>query len=461
MSPLAFEADMIVSELLPNAITFEAIGTERWYRNHENLERLNIQAHWNVQAQCEEFVTETFLTHSKIEFLIKDLLTIEAWKTKVFPRVTDAASGHSIKSYMILYHEATLVNLLEILFYNKQTVLQAEDTLVDLVDYCHRKMNYLTAWEPKEEPLDATAVNNQSNKDSLLNNYQDLNFSIAINSLSIFRYITDQVAEVPLSVLTRILNFNDMICSCVYLIECAPWLQKEKNIKSGKPQYSSFENGSWKSIAVEDMQKLGKVEAQVWLALYNLLLDNECRRKLVYTDHNKSVILRLRPYVEPILVDQLPVLSHVQRHLDELLIMDVPTSNPEGSSFLIEQVPEVSNEINSQCNVKELSARFKTLIKDENQGTGMNSKELAKSMAAMYDLDSLDALLDDPKCGKCGRPAENRCSKCKCEWYCSRQCQVQAWQKHKSICVMLEESNRLKALDNAMTEKKQPKIQEL
>ncbi|KAI8828820.1 hypothetical protein BJ741DRAFT_625233 [Chytriomyces cf. hyalinus JEL632] len=449
----AFEAEMLVSELASKSVTFEDIGTARWFMNHENLERLNIQSHLNVQAQCEEFVTEVFLTHAKIDFLVRDLLTIEAWKRRVFPKVLGVAAAHSIKSYMILYHEATLLNLLEILFYNKESVLQVSDLLVDVVDYCHRKMTYLNTWDETIEVPSMAHTEQQS----LLKSQGDLEFAIAVSSLSIFRYITDACSDVPLDVLTRILNVNEMICTCVFLIENAPWIQK-----SGlKKKYSRFEAGAWKDVEDEEMQRLGKVEAQVWLALYNLLLDAECRRKLIYTDHNKAVILRLRSYVEPILVDQLPMLAQVQRHLDELLIMDVPTSI-EKKALLIEQVPALSSEIMSKCNVPRLSARFTALIQDETNGAeGMSSMALAKSMAAMYDLDNLDSLLEDPKCGKCGRLAENRCSKCKSEWYCNRQCQVQSWQKHKSICALMEESNAFKENERRSQQRVSTLVQEL
>lgn len=35
-----------------------------------------------------------------------------------------------------------------------------------------------------------------------------------------------------------------------------------------------------------------------------------------------------------------------------------------------------------------------------------------------------EGALEDPKCSKCGALASKRCSRCKNEWYCSRECQV-------------------------------------
>lgn len=43
--------------------------------------------------------------------------------------------------------------------------------------------------------------------------------------------------------------------------------------------------------------QLTKPEAQVWLALYNLLMEPECRRKYEFTTHNKNEVLKLRGHL--------------------------------------------------------------------------------------------------------------------------------------------------------------------
>jgi len=47
--------------------------------------------------------------------------------------------------------------------------------------------------------------------------------------------------------------------------------------------------------------------------------------------------------------------------------------------------------------------------------------------------------MEDPKCASCGDPATQRCSKCKEEWYCSRECQLKRWKDHKKICAMVSD----------------------
>jgi hypothetical protein len=38
------------------------------------------------------------------------------------------------------------------------------------------------------------------------------------------------------------------------------------------------------------------------------------------------------------------------------------------------------------------------------------------------------------QCGLCGNTASDRCAKCSSVVYCSRQCQVDDWPKHKQVC---------------------------
>ena len=63
---------------------------------------------------------DTFVTYEKVGALVYDLLLSETWKQKVFPLVLrDLAKISSIRSYLTLYHEATVSNLLEIILYHR------------------------------------------------------------------------------------------------------------------------------------------------------------------------------------------------------------------------------------------------------------------------------------------------------------------------------------------------------
>lgn len=76
--------------------------------------------------------------------MIYNLLVSEIWKEKVYPIVKSKLdSSATVKPYLSLYHEATIVNLLEVLMFHWDSSECNEDYLVELIDYCYRKLVYL------------------------------------------------------------------------------------------------------------------------------------------------------------------------------------------------------------------------------------------------------------------------------------------------------------------------------
>lgn len=83
---------------------------------------------------------DNFVTLDKMNTLVYDLIVCETWKAKIFPLIKkDIVQTSSIKAYMCLYHEATIVNLLEVMLYHRTAVESSEDALVEVIDYCYRK----------------------------------------------------------------------------------------------------------------------------------------------------------------------------------------------------------------------------------------------------------------------------------------------------------------------------------
>lgn len=41
-------------------------------------------------------------------------------------------------------------------------------------------------------------------------------------------------------------------------------------------------------------------------------------------------------------------------------------------------------------------------------------------------------------CNNCNTPANSKCAKCMYTTYCSRQCQINDWPKHKSVCIEIQ-----------------------
>jgi len=93
----------------------------------------------------DEFIMEGFCTHDKVPSLVNDLLTAEVWMSKIFPLIKeDVAKLSGIKSYLCLYHEASICNLMEVMFYHRTACESNEDALVEVIDYCYRKFVNMT-----------------------------------------------------------------------------------------------------------------------------------------------------------------------------------------------------------------------------------------------------------------------------------------------------------------------------
>jgi hypothetical protein len=88
----------------------------------------------------DEYVMESFVTFDKMKTLIYDLLMTEVWKEELYPLLKKELNEvNSIRSYMAMYHEASVCNLLEVFLYNRTACESADDVLVELIDYAYRK----------------------------------------------------------------------------------------------------------------------------------------------------------------------------------------------------------------------------------------------------------------------------------------------------------------------------------
>uniref|UniRef100_A0A8D2P6U9 Zinc finger MYND domain-containing protein 10 n=1 Tax=Zosterops lateralis melanops TaxID=1220523 RepID=A0A8D2P6U9_ZOSLA len=409
---------------------WRAQGEEGWLRQHEYVEKLNMHGILSASAGQEQLLTELLVTHAKIPVLIGELISVEIWKHKVFPvlcRLEDFKPRSTFPIYVVLHHEASIINLLETVFFFKEICESAEDSILDLIDYCHRKLTLLaariTCGAPAQgaDPVPPQELQKQA---------EMMEFEISLKALSVLRFITDQVDSLPLGALTRMLNTHNLPCLLVELVEHCPWSCWE----AGK--LKKFENGTWHVVPPEDQVKMTKLDGQVWLALLNLLLSPECQRKYHFDGFNKSQLLKLRAFLTDVLIDQLPNLVEMQRFLSYLAVTDPA---PPKKDLIIEQVPVIWDRILKK-NSGKWEAVAKHQVKHAFSPTEEELKLQARRWAQTYSLDMMEALAaDKPRCRVCGAEAAKRCSRCRQEWYCTRACQVQHWQKHKPACNLMAE----------------------
>nr|XP_025961153.1 zinc finger MYND domain-containing protein 10 isoform X2 [Dromaius novaehollandiae] len=443
---LPAEAEALVQAL--QGTELRDTGGQGWLRQHESVEKLNMHAILSAAAGREQLLTELLVSYAKIPVLIGELISVEIWKHKIFPvlcRLEDFKPTSTFPIYVVLHHEASIINLLETVFFYKEICESAGDSILDLIDYCHRKLTLLAARSANgqivtPEELHPTALASLSSMQELQKQAETMEFEISLKALSVLRFITDQVGSLPLSALTRMLNSHNLPCLLVELVEHCPWSCR----KAG--ELKKFENGAWHVVPPEDQVKMTKLDGQVWLALYNLLLSPECQRKYHFDGFNKSQLLKLRVFLTDVLLDQLPNLVEMQRFLSHLAVTEPA---PPKKDLILEQVPVIWDHVLKK-NAGKWEAIAKHQVKRMFSPTEEELKLQARRWAQTYSLDMMEALIPDkPRCRVCGAEAAKWCSRCRNEWYCTRECQVQHWQKHKAACNLLAEAPKPAADPNA------------
>uniref|UniRef100_A0A8C0BQZ3 Zinc finger MYND domain-containing protein 10 n=1 Tax=Buteo japonicus TaxID=224669 RepID=A0A8C0BQZ3_9AVES len=388
----------------------------------------------SASAGQEQLLTELLVTYAKIPVLIGELISVEIWKHKIFPvlcRLEDFKPRSTFPIYPlgVKSHGCGGWALYETLVVLKEICESAEDSILDLIDYCHRKLTLLAARSTNGQtvtPVELHAV--LVPPQELQKQAETMEFEISLKALSVLRFITDQVESLPLSALTRMLNTHNLPCLLVELVEHCPWSCRE----AGK--LKKFENGAWHVVPPEDQVKMTKLDGQVWLALLNLLLSPECQRKYHFDGFNKSQLLKLRAFLTDVLIDQLPNLVEMQRFLSHLAVTEPA---PPKKDLVLEQVPVIWDHILKK-NTGKWEAIAKHQVKRVFSPTEEELKLQARRWAQTYSLDMIEALVPDkPRCRVCGTEAAKRCSRCRNEWYCTRACQVQHWQKHKAACNLM------------------------
>jgi len=133
-----------------------------------------------------------------------------------------------------------------------------------------------------------------------------------------------------------------------------------------------------------------------------------------------------------VLLDQLPMLTPMLRGLEEMALM-ADNNIKSFNSFIVEVLPDLRRKIMNGRNWKEIAEYQMANFFSPN---AKQAKEDMDRMMKLYTDEVFEEFLEDPKCADCGELATQRCSKCKQQWYCSRDCQLRQWKKHKPMCAL-------------------------
>ncbi|KAJ0401677.1 hypothetical protein ATCC90586_001483 [Pythium insidiosum] len=422
------EAEQLIEELRVQEL--DAIGLDaRWISHHHAIEKLNLQAHQSAQRKQDNFVVELLLTHDQFPTLIRNLLAVELWKAQlllthdqfptlirnllavelwkaqVFPllRCQDSDTA-SLRIYYILYHEAALVNLLEVAFFHEHVLETLDDDLVvEVVDYCMRKLSWLLGLP--RDALDAQTTFHKSGadvvqmlqaqtpRDELARQRLELDFRVAVQSVTLLRYVAERLHLLSLSVVARLLDTHDALLTLVALVEHPPWTHKGEAPDGSGVQWRKFSHQRWAVVAPSELLALTTTEAQVWLAIYYLLCTRSAREHYEITAFRQQQLLRLRKYLHELLLDQLPLLADVQRYLDELAIARPPagaTAAGAKSSLVLEALPQVRESM-----LRAFRRSFGAIAGafDAASAAFRRADDL-RELAELYQLDGIDELLD-------------------------------------------------------------------
>merc|ERR1719352_1551388 len=337
-----FEVEHFVQDL--EEFKLEDVGSSRWLTHHERIEKLNWTAHNQAKEGLDEFVVDQFNMLEKVPTLIYDLMLIEVWKGQIWPLVKSRlAKFSSLRSYIPVYHEASVANLLEVCLFHRTSCKEAGDALVDLVDYCVRKLRYILSTPNSELVRQVTSAKECTEWDEvrvLDEQFDECEFQVCMCVISIIRFLTDHRAAMPLAVTTRLLETHDILMLLVPLMEKAPWVRKNKI--NGKIE--RFEDHQWEPVEADDEGRLPKLHTQVWLAIYNLIMDQECRSRYELSTNRRENLLRLRRFINEVVVDQLPPLTNLHRTLEELSIsgqfVGAAPNSAAATPFVVELVAE-------------------------------------------------------------------------------------------------------------------------
>ncbi|XP_076066289.1 zinc finger MYND-type containing 10 [Oratosquilla oratoria] len=349
----------------------------------------------------------------------------------------------SLPSSIVLQAEAALTGLLECLTFHQDSSVALEGVALDLVDYCVRQLTsiashaYVRHGQPIYSPEEAkseslslkktfSASETQLALEEISKESRRVQMVVAARSVGLLQNLCSHLKHLPLCTSTRLLQVHDVPLLLATLLLETPWMADHK----GK-SYRFSEGEWWEEGDEDDSPSLSKLDAQMWLTLHTLLLHPETANSYELNSVRRSQLLKLQKLLTEELLSEMAPLEAMARFLGQLAFMAPQTGR---SPPLVTTVAQIGD-----APTRQWSPRWPALLQHLAPTLLMPShsvlRSLAMLMAGAWDLDTLEALLpESPTCGLCGQPAGRRCSRCRCQWYCRRECQVKHWKTHKAFC---------------------------
>lgn len=169
----------------------------------------------------------------------------------------------------------------------------------------------------------------ENHREQLINQKHDIDVILSAKSVGILCHLVQHSSRLTLSTLTRMCDHHDLPVFLAGLVESSPWTFTE-----GSKTFKLVD-GEWKIFSEDDLVKLTQIEGQLWIAIHQTLLKAEFRTKYCLNESRKNRLMRLRPLMGEVLIDQIPALTDLQRYLDTMSLVDAPMPK---KGLIIEQV---------------------------------------------------------------------------------------------------------------------------
>ncbi|SPJ09244.1 MYND finger protein,putative [Plasmodium sp. DRC-Itaito] len=362
----------------------------------------------------------------------------------------DTLNHIRISSYILMYHELSLLNILEFILYSDHVYEHIETYMINIISYVYSNLISFLGTKSEQyfvKPISEMLVNEIVSEEED-NTYNIDKLKIYLNIINILRNITDRIHLLNNTVVNKIVDY-DMLLILIPLIEKKPW----------RHQNYVFEKNEW--IRTDD-HTLCSVEKQIWLILYTLILSDSCQQKYEMTNYRRNNILKLRKYMNEHMYEQLPPLKSLHTFIEHLYISTSIFPDKKNSYLMIDVVPEIFDEIKNDVlkNKKDIMSLFnnirikKELLKNisevylciyefdqENKRNKNKSseKEEHKKIIKQEEekINETEKKQNDVECyvcNNCKELAELQCSQCKKTYYCSKECQMKDWINHRNVC---------------------------
>ncbi|ETW53283.1 hypothetical protein PFUGPA_04910 [Plasmodium falciparum Palo Alto/Uganda] len=406
-----------------------------WMIYHEHIVYINVYLH-NHKDIIDIIQDERMnIILKKFELILRDLIKIYFIRFLYFEKKEenisilnknekvqyenmmdeDTLNHIRISSYILMYHELSLLNILEFILYSDHVYEHIETYMINIISYVYSNLVSFLGTKSEQyfvKPISEMLINEMVLEEED-NTYNIDKLKIYLNIINILRNITDRIHLLNNTVVNKIVDY-DMLLILIPLIEKKPW----------RHQNYVFEKN-------EKIKKEYKIK-------------------------------ELRKYMNEHMYEQLPPIKSLHTFIEHLYISKSIFPDKKNSYLMIDVVPEIFDEIKNDVlkNKKDIMSLFnnirikKELLKNisdvylciyefdqenkRNKNKSSQNEEHKKMIKQEKEkINETENKQNDDECylcNNCKELAELQCSQCKKTYYCSKECQMKDWINHRDVC---------------------------